>query len=281
MEITRIGSFALAWGESLVWDEQRTRLLFVDCMGSSIHWLEDGSDRLHTFVTPSMPTGLVPTDDGRLVAVLDDGLHLVDVDAGTSSLLAAYPEALGKRANDACADLDGNIITGTLNVRPAPGSAWRFSATDGWALLDDDVANTNGPNAAVLEGASTLVIGDTSAVYWSYAYDRATGTVGPRSVFGDTTDLAGMPDGATFDADGGFWAALVGGGQLACFTPAGLDRTLAVPTLNPTDVTFGGPDLDRLFVVSIGGDGDLDGALLAIDGLGVVGRPEPRFAVRG
>jgi sugar lactone lactonase YvrE len=52
--------------------------------------------------------------------------------------------------------------------------------------------------------------------------------------------------------------------------------------LNPTDVTFGGPDLDRLYVVSIGPspsglDGGLDGALLVIDGLDTAGRPEPRF----
>jgi sugar lactone lactonase YvrE len=46
--------------------------------------------------------------------------------------------------------------------------------------------------------------------------------------------------------------------------------------LNPTDVTFGGPALDRLYVVSIDGPAALDGAILAIDGLGVMGRPEPR-----
>ena len=82
---------------------------------------------------------------------------------------------------------------------------------------------------------------------------------------------------ATLDADEGLWCALVGGGQLARFTTAGLDQTVGVPTLNPTDVTFGGPDLDVLYVVSIGGDGELDGRLLRIDGLGRTGRPEPRF----
>ena len=71
-------------------------------------------------------------------------------------------------------------------------------------------------------------------------------------MFGDTSALDGLPDGATLDADGGLWCALVGGGQLARFTTAGLDRTVALPVTNPTDVTFGGPDLDRLYVVSIG-----------------------------
>jgi sugar lactone lactonase YvrE len=48
---------------------------------------------------------------------------------------------------------------------------------------------------------------------------------------------------------------------------------------NPTDVTFGGPGLDRLFVVSVASpaqpDG-VDGALLVLDDLGVRGRAEPR-----
>jgi sugar lactone lactonase YvrE len=123
----------------------------------------------------------------------------------------------------------------------------------------------------------TLVVGDTSAQYFAYPYEPDTGAVGPRRVFGDVSSLDGMPDGATLDEEGGLWCALVGGGQLARFTTDGLSRTVALPVSNPTDVTFGGPLLDRLYVASVGGDGDLDGALLVIDGLGVRGRPEPRF----
>jgi sugar lactone lactonase YvrE len=278
VEIRRVGDFVLGWGESLVWDDRAQRLYFVDCLASTLHWLDDGDDELHTYRLPSMPTGIVPTDEGLLVAALDDGLHVVDPDAATSTLLAAYPDELRGRANDACADLDGNIITGKLNLGPAEGSAWRWSPTHGWNVLDDDIANTNGPTVAVLDGTMTLIIGDTSAEYFSYPYDGAAGTVGERRVFGATGDLDGQPDGATLDADGGLWCALVGGGQLARFTTAGLDRTLAVPMRNPTDVTFGGTDLERLYVVSIAGDSELAGALLVIDDLDVHGRPEPRAA---
>jgi hypothetical protein len=60
-------------------------------------------------------------------------------------------------------------------------------------------------------------------------------------------------------------------------TSSGLDRTLLLPVTNPTDVTFGGPSLGRLYVVSIGSDANnLDGALLIIDGLDTHGRAEPR-----
>jgi sugar lactone lactonase YvrE len=278
MEITRVGDFTLGWGESLLWDDRRGRLYFVDCAAQTLHWLENGVGELHTFHMPSMPAGVVPTHDGRLVAALDDGLYVVDPDARVVDHLVGYPDQLGDRANDACADLSGNIVTGTLNLEPSKGSAWQYSLTHGWRLLDPDIANTNGPTALTIDGTPSLVIGDTAAQYFVYDYDADEATVGPRRVFGDVTDLDGAPDGATLDTDNGLWTALFGGAQLARFTVAGLDRTIAVPAANPTDVTFGGNDLDRLFVTSIGGDGELDGALLRIDGLGERGRVEPRFA---
>lgn len=280
MHLTRIGDFTLGWGESVVWDDRRQRLCFVDCLASTVHWVEDDSEELHTVQTTSMPTGLVPTDDGRLLVVLEDGLFLLDPDRGHSELVARYPEQLGGRCNDACADLDGNLITGKLNLGPAEGSAWWYSRNAGWRMLDPDISNTNGPTAAVLDGTMTLIIGDTSAHYYAYPYDPSAGTVGERRVFGDLSALDGGADGATLDAAGGLWCALFDGGQLARFTTEGLDRTLPLPVQNPTDVTFGGPGLDRLYVVSTDGADDLAGALLRIDDLGFRGRPEPRFSTR-
>jgi sugar lactone lactonase YvrE len=284
VRIERVGDFTLGWGESLVWDDRRHRLYFVDCAAQTLHWLEHHSDELHTLGLPSMPAGVVPTEDGALVACLDDGLHRIDPDAGTTTLLTPYPEGLGRRANDACADLSGNLITGTLNLQKAEGSSWWYSFRNGWRLLDPDIANTNGPTVAVLDGAMTLIIGDTSAQYYAYPYDAAQGTAGPRAVFGDVSGLEGLPDGATLDDGEGLWCALVGGAQLARFTTAGLDRTVPLPVANPTDVTFGGPGLDRLYVVSIASAGSngtgLDGALVVVDDLGSCGRPEPRVALR-
>jgi sugar lactone lactonase YvrE len=284
VRIERVGDFTLGWGESLVWDDRTDRLYFVDCAAQTLHWLDDDSAELHTLGLPSMAAGIVPTEDGALVACLEDGLHRVDPDDGTTALLTPYPERLGRRANDACADLSGNLITGTLNLQKAEGSSWWYSSRDGWRLVDPDISNTNGPTVAALGGSMTLVIGDTSAQYYAYPYDAELGTVGPRTVFGDVSGLDGLPDGATLDDAEGLWCALVGGAQLARFTTAGLDRTVAVPVANPTDVTFGGPGLDRLYVVSVasggaGGTG-LDGSLLVIEGLGRRGRPEPRFRLR-
>jgi len=279
--IERVGEFSTGWGESALWDERSGRWWFVDCLANTVHWLGGDDPTLHTIAAPTMPTGIVPTEDDRLVVALEDGLYVLDPTRETWSLLSLYPEGLGGRANDACADGAGNLITGTLNLGPAEGSLWWFSATEGWRRLADDIANTNGPQVVELGGTTTLLVGDSSADYWRYDYEPTGATVGPRSCFGAVDSLEGVADGTALDVDGGLWCALFGGSQLVRFTVDGLDESLRLDVLNPTDLAFGGPDLDVAYVTtaSFGADdrpGGLDGALLRIDGLGH-GRPEPRF----
>ena len=283
--LTRIGDFTLTWGESLRWDDRRDRLYLVDCATQKLHWLDSAEPPLHAMQLPSMPAGVVLTEGNELVACLDDGLHIVDPDAGTTQLLATYPDGMHGRANDANADGSGNLVTGTLNMVAAPGGSWWFSAADGWRLLDDDIGNTNGPVVIDVNGQSTLVVGDTpAAAVYAYPYDGRSGTVGERRVFGDHRALGGMPDGATADAENGVWSCVLGPGKIARFTADGLDRTIDMPMANPSDVTFGGPDLDRMFVVSIAlnlGEpaepAAQAGWVMAVDDLGVAGRPEARF----
>jgi len=274
--ITRIGDVNLTWGESLLWDEQRGRLYFVDVLESKLHWLEAGETIPHAIACPQMPSGMVADSAGRLLVTMDDGIYRVDVDTQDWSLLFEYPERLGGRCNDMCADLSGNLITGKLNLGPDEGSSWRITPAGQWSMLDGDISNTNGPTVAVFDGEMTLIIGDSSKQYYRYDYDPATGAVGPRAVFGDVDNLGpspekrGVPDGATLDSDGGLWCALPGSSRIVRFTTSGFDREIELPCLNPTDVTFAGPNLDTLYVVAIG-----DG-LYALDGVGA-GRVEPRF----
>lgn len=276
MEITRVGDFTTTWGESLLWDEQRGRLYFVDTLESKLHWLGDGETTPHEIVCPQMPSGMVADAQGRLVVTMHDGIYRVDVDAEHWERLFEYPERLGGRCNDMCADLGGNLITGKLNLGPDEGSSWRITPDGQWTMLDDDISNTNGPTVAELDGQMTLIIGDSSKQYYRYDYDQATGAVGERSVFGDcdtlgpSPDKRAIPDGATLDNEGGLWCALPGSSRIVRFTTKGFDREITLPCEDPTDVTFAGPNLDRLYVVAIN-----DG-LYVLDGVGT-GRVEPRF----
>ncbi|HUQ40716.1 MAG TPA: SMP-30/gluconolactonase/LRE family protein [Acidimicrobiales bacterium] len=286
MTFGRVGDLAMVWGESLRWDDRRGRLYAVDCAAQTLHWLDDAG--VSTMKLPSLPTGLGLTDGPALVACLDGGLHVVDPDAGTVELLAAYPDGMGARANDGTADGSGNFVTGTLNMGPGPGSVWQWSAAHGWRKLADEMGNVNGPAVIEIDGVATLVCADTVAgAAFAWDYDAGTATVANRRRFADQAALGGVPDGATVDAAGGYWSCVLGVGKLARFTAAGVDRVVDVPMANPSDVAFGGPDLDRLYVTSIAldlGDGRPPtpdaGRVLVADGVGV-GRPEPRVVLSG
>jgi sugar lactone lactonase YvrE len=76
------------------------------------------------------------------------------------------------------------------------------------------------------------------------------GTLGNSRVFAQTA-AGSVPDGAAVDADGCMWSAQWGGGRVVRYAPDGrIDRTLQVPTRQPSCVCFAGPDLDILCVTS-------------------------------
>jgi sugar lactone lactonase YvrE len=283
-DVSRIGDFSLVWGESVRWDDQRGRLYFVDCGTQMLHWLDRAEPPLQSLQMPSMPTGVALASDGRLVVALDDGLYTVDPDTTETRLLSPYPDGLGGRANDAAADLDGNIVTGTLNLQEAPGSYWWYSASFGWRQLDAGISNANGPVVLNSDGGQTLVIADTvaSALY-AYDYDGVAGRATNRRLVVDTATLGGVPDGACADADGGVWSCILGAGTIARWDGKDITEVIDAGVELPSDVTFGGSGLDRMFFVSIAvAIGEVAvtspnaGALMVVEGVTHRGRPEPR-----
>jgi sugar lactone lactonase YvrE len=109
--------------------------------------------------------------------------------------------------------------------------------------------------------------------------------VGERRLLVDTGPLGGLPDGGCADGEGGVWTCVLGPGTLV--RHASHDGTDAVITTGvelPSDVTFGGAGLDRMFFVSIAVDlpgvqvtSPNAGRLMRIDNSGFRGRPEPRM----
>ncbi|WP_442581996.1 SMP-30/gluconolactonase/LRE family protein [Mesorhizobium sp. ASY16-5R] len=113
-------------------------------------------------------------------------------------------------------------------------------------------------------------------------YDKTV--ISNKQMFVDTEPFNSGADGMTIDAEGFLWVAFVNSGEIARFDPLG--RTALVvdmPCRMPTNVGFGGPTLDALYVTSlkqtpnITADGPGAGWLYSITGLGVKGLPETRF----
>jgi sugar lactone lactonase YvrE len=266
------------WGESARWDEALQRLYFVDCAANAFAWCDAASPGVVGGVAlPSLPTAVyLTTDVDRVLVQLDEGLYAVVPSSGQASLAIAMP-ADEIRFNDGVADPTGAIVTGSLLLEPpgapAAGRYWRYAPPAGWTRIHEGKGNTNGL-CVTPDGRHLYVADSTASLIYRFDYPPF-GELGGETVFADTRSLGGLPDGATLDAEGCLWSAIVGGSCVAQFAPDGaLLRVVDLPTSHPTSVTFGGRDLDVLYVTTIGAAmlgiepaGELAGALLTIEGL--------------
>jgi len=98
-----------------------------------------------------------------------------------------------------------------------------------------------------------------------------------RLVWTMPADWDGGPDGAQVDSDGYLWMAISGAGKVVRVEPksGAIDTIVQLPVKCPTSVTFGGKDLDELFITTRGPDG---GGLYRVKmPFGIKGLPEPEF----
>ena len=278
-------------GEGAVWDVQDQALWWVDIKAGLIHCYtpHDGTNAAFDF---GQPVGcLARRDSGGLIVAAESGFYLFDPETGAREALVD-PEVhlIGNRFNDGGTDPSGRFWAGTMRDDGSPperrGRFYRYNDDRTATPFFGPFFTTNGltfsPDGRIMYVADTNR--DVRTI-WAYDYDLDTGTPSGGRVFFDSREVAGRPDGATVDADGCYWMAGVGGWQIVRITPRGkVDRIIDMPVEKPTKTMFGGPNLDILYVTSIGdGVGEDDrqpraGSLFAITGLGVTGLPQTRYA---
>lgn len=273
-------------GESPLWDPDAQALFRVDSLVPCVHRLASPSGPARCWEVPA-PVGSIGLGrPGHLLAALQDGFYDLDLDTGDVGPFRILDVPAGNRMNDGKMDRDGRFVCGTMQVEDGapPGALFRLGADGACEQLADGVGIANG--TCFSPDGGTLYFTDSRVgILWAYPYDRRTGEVGARTPLVDLHAAAGSAaDGATVDAEGFIWAALVRTGQLARLAPDGtLDRTIDLPVPHPTCPAFGGPALDVLYVTSISrsvrmrSEHPEAGRMIAITGLGVRGLPEARF----
>ncbi len=287
--IERIGSVTARLGEGPLWDPEGGVLYWVDSEAPKLWCHDPVTGAIDGWDLPGRTVGsLALRASGGFILAMDNGIHGFDPATGACELLATVFEADGKRRlNDGKTDAAGRFIVGSMDAveREPLGSLYRVDTDFSVHPLDHGFIVSNGP--CFSPDGRTLYHADSHATQINaYDYDLETGAVANKRPLVATRRHKGAPDGMTVDADGFIWSALIIAGKLARFAPDGsLDRLVEMPVHTVTSTMFGGPDLDVLYVTSMGKPvagrdfGETDGGgLFAVHGLGVNGRPEPLFA---
>jgi len=291
MRIEIVADLKTTLGEGPLWDVEQQRLYWLDSFdGRILRCTADGRELRAWDVGQKIGSMALRREGDRALVALQGGIHDLDLASGELTLIhAPEPNLPHNRLNDGKVDRQGRFVFGSMDTleESASGRLYRLDPDLSLHVLDEGIICSNGPCWS--PDGSTLYFTDTwTGEQWTYVYDTATGTVGARRTR-NRIDTAGggAADGATVDAEGYLWQALVYAGQLVRYTPDGqVDRIIEMPVKKVTSVMFGGPELDVLYVTSMArpplprfpGDGQLRGALFAVHDLGVRGIAERRFA---
>ena len=227
--------------------------------------------------------------------ILADGTHLLCDRSQKAVLhLAADGKLLGKAAeafdgkplsapNDLTVDpANGGFYFTDPNEtddNPGGGNLYYVDAARKVTRVDQGLAYPNG--IALSADGKRLYLG-TSLTNSVHVYDvLGPGKLGPRRLFAELPkkdeskgQIENMPDGMCLDAAGNLYVAHFGMRRVHVLDPAGkLTASLESGNLTTSNVAFGGPKGDQLFVSgALGKLGGSEGAVFRLD-LGVKGQP--------
>jgi sugar lactone lactonase YvrE len=204
--------------------------------------------------TGQMIGTVVPTESGKVIVALKNGIYSLDPKTGTKKLIV-NPEAdlPDNRFNDGKCDPAGRFWVGTMSIsgKKEAGSLYRLDSDSTIHKMIEYVSISNGivwsPDATKM-----YYIDTPTQKVMAYDYNNETGEISNPKVAVEVADEMGSPDGMTIDADGNIWVALWGGSAVGCWNPetGKLIRKIKVPAKNVTSCAFGDDDLGTLYITS-------------------------------
>ena len=258
-------------GNAFVSDTRNGKIYRVRPEGEATVWAETGGPDGHK--------------------ILADGTHLVCEESQHAML---HLDADGKVLGKASAECDGKPLRAPNDLTLDPRGGFYFTDPGG-----SDVKNPVGtvhyvdpqgkthlvasglayPNGIILRpGGKTLLVGESGYNHILEYRVLAPGRVGPKRVFAALPTKSGeqienAPDGMCLDEDGNLFVAHYGMRRVQVLSPQGkLLRSYPAGNLTPSNVAFGGPNMDQLYVTGALADEETSpGALWRLDLKGVRG----------
>lgn len=281
-------------GESPVWSAREQALYWVDIEGRAIRRHDWATRTTRSWQVHERIGCIALRAAGGLIAGMETGVFAISLPEASQTATATLLHPIehprqGMRFNDGRLDRQGRLWASTMvrdmSLAAADGALFRVDGSGLSAPLVTGLLTGNG--LAFSPDGRTLYLSDSHPQVqrvWQFTVDP-DGLPTDRREFIDMNQYPGRPDGAAVDADGCYWICGNDAGQVHRFTPDGrLDRSLRLPVSKPAMCSFGGPDLNWLFITSIpparpaeGFDATLDGAVLALRP-GVRGLAETEFA---
>ena len=240
-------------GEGPLWVARENALYWVDIVRRNVHRFSVADGAKTTWSFSTQVTSLAEREQGGFAATVREGFAFIDFVGGSIEPIA-LPEAdnPGNRFNDGKVDIVGRYWGGSMDDTEATesGSLYRLNADLSLQKMDDHYIIDNGPAFSI---DNSIVYHTDSAKRVIYAFDQdENGNLSNRREFIRLEDEAeGSPDGMTVDEEDCIWLCHYGGARITRYSPEGeVLQVVSMPVPNITSCTFGGPELDTLYITT-------------------------------
>ena len=269
-------------GEGPVWDYQRKVLWWVDIELGLLHEFKPRIKGTRTFKIGKLLGTAIPTKDNRLIMAVEDGFAFFDPQTSKLDMIE-YIEADMKenRFNDGKCDSRGRLWAGTMEidtVNPNGNLYCLFPDTLKSEKKLDQIYISNGL-AWARDDSLMYYIDSLSYKVQAFRFDLDTGNIKFQRDILKFDKTQGTPDGMTIDTNGNLWIAFYDGAKVCCYNPLSgllLDQ-INLPVQRPTSCTFGGENMDVLYITTAAKEGDPKGGGLFSAKPGVKGLPANYF----
>lgn len=195
----------------------------------------------------TMIGGLLQNEDGKLLVAGGGDIAWADPKTGAEGVLVG---GFGG-TNEMRSDGKGGMVFGTIDLpailrgeKPGPSSICRLSADQTLTVAYEGLAFANG--LSLSPDGETLYFNESFAAVRAFPV-RADGSLGAPRLFLDKYDC----DGMALDVEGNVWITGFASNELLCLASDGREiRRFALPGPS-TNVRFGGPDLQDLYVTVV------------------------------
>ncbi len=241
-------------GEGPLWDDHGENLWWVDILSGHLMRYSPQKQANELFDIGEFIGAAALREKGGLVLALQSGLYKFDESTGEKEKIAdPEPDLPGNRFNDGKCDPSGRFWAGTMahDQSENKGSLYRLNTDLSVEKVFSGVTISNGL-AWNRDSGKFYHIDTPSMEIRSYNYENATGELSGESVVRVISREEGYPDGMTIDRDGFLWIALYAGGKVLRINPenGSTDFEVHLPVPKPTSCTFGGENLDELYITT-------------------------------
>jgi len=240
--------------ESPLWDFKERKLFLIDIPQNCIIEFDPKTKKHNEFFYNFKPTSISK--------IKNKNKFVLSISNGFGILGSLYNKKLDYFVNvikdddimfnDGKCSPNGLFFSGTMHIprKNKLGKLFCFDKNKSISIVSEGTMVSNG--LAWNKECNKMYWSDSrNYTIYSYDYDKQKNIVKNKEIFYETSKEQGRPDGATVDSDGYYWTACFMGGRILRISPDGkLDKTILMPVRDVTMVTFGGDNLNIIFVTS-------------------------------